>query len=110
MPKPGILAVDSGDVWFDMLNCAALAGSGGEDRLEADISNVPRKEAHVQHNDVSGNSAKHALNVQLFCKINTPSSTMIDDRSFLATYKAITQRAASLLSEKENVNLHSKGF
>ena len=39
-----------------------------EDRLEADMSNVPRKEAHVQHNDVSGNSARHALKVQLFAK------------------------------------------
>ena len=68
LPKPGILAVDMGDVWFDRLNCAALAGSGGGDRLEADISNVPRKEAHVQHNDVSGNSARHALKVQLFAK------------------------------------------
>ena len=76
LPKPGILAVDMGDVWFDRLNCAALAGSGGEDRFEADMLSVPRKEAHVQHNDVSGNSARHALKVQLFCKINTPLSTV----------------------------------
>ena len=65
-----------------MLNCAALAGSGGEDRFEADMLSVPRKEAHVQHNDVSGNSARHALKVQLFCKINTPLSTKMMFKEF----------------------------